>query len=240
MNLLLTSRHRSFICALGSHLVAATFLFVSARAQSSAPSGNRFEQKVRAYEAADTAEPPPKGAIVLAGDSQFFRWKTVHEDLPGHVIVNRGIDSFQLSDLIRYADRLILPYRPRAIILHVGGNDVHNGKSPEQILADFKSLVAILRGSLPEVPIAFTSTTPSPARWAEAPVRLRTNRLIQAYTATQENLYFIDLWDAMLTPDGRPREDIWVEDRTHPNHAGYLIRVKIMEPLLVKLDGRQR
>ena len=36
----------------------------------------------------------------------------------------------------------------------------------------------------------------------------------------------------MLTPDGQPREDLWVEDRVHPNHAGYLIRVKLTQPLL--------
>ena len=32
--------------------------------------------------------------------------------------------------------------------------------------------------------------------------------------------------------DGKPREDIWVEDRVHPNHAGYLIRVKLTRPFL--------
>ena len=36
----------------------------------------------------------------------------------------------------------------------------------------------------------------------------------------------------MLTPDGQPREDLWVADRVHPNHAGYLIRVKLTKPLL--------
>src|SRR5688572_7002486 len=36
----------------------------------------RFAQRVDAYEAADTTSPPPIGAILLAGDSQFDRWKT--------------------------------------------------------------------------------------------------------------------------------------------------------------------
>ena len=38
--------------------------------------------------------------------------------------------------------------------------------------------------------------------------------------------------DAMLGPDGQPREDLWVADRIHPNHDGYLIRVRVMRPLL--------
>ena len=42
--------------------------------------------------------PPPRNAILLAGDSQFHRWKTVATDLPGYTVINRGIDSFQTSD----------------------------------------------------------------------------------------------------------------------------------------------
>ena len=82
------------------------------------------------------------------------------------------------------------------------------------------------------MPIIFSSITPGPGRWDEAPQRRATNQLIQAYVATQPDLKFIDLWDAMLTADGQPREDLWVEDRVHPNHAGYLVRVKLTEPLL--------
>lgn len=209
-------------------------------AQAQAPAGNRFEPNVRLYEEADRKEAPPKNAILLAGDSQFFRWKTLHEDLPDFTIVNRGIDSFQTSDLIYFADRLVLPYQPRMIVLHVGGNDVNNGKTPEQILADFKTFVAIVRKTMPNVPILYSSITPGPGRWSQAPQRKLTNQTIKDYVATQKNLGFIDLWDAMLTKDGQPREDIWVEDRIHPNHEGYLIRVKIMRPLLGKPDRPAR
>jgi lysophospholipase L1-like esterase len=194
--------------------------------------GHRFEENVAAYEAADKATPPPMGAILLAGDSQFYRWKTLAEDLPDYTVVNRGIDSFQLSDLNYFADRLVLPYHPRLIVLHVGGNDVHTGKSPERILADFKAFVGIVRETMPDVPIAFSSITPGPGRWDEAPQRKQTNLVIKNYIATQKNLLFIDLWDAMLTADGQPREDIWVADRVHPNQEGYRIRVRIMRPIL--------
>jgi lysophospholipase L1-like esterase len=209
---------------------------ISAQTNTPSATGNRFEKSVLLYEATDTTNPPPSHAILLAGDSQFYRWKTFHEDLPDYTVVNRGIDSFQTSDLIFFTDRLVLPYRPRLIILHVGGNDVHNGKSPEQVLADFKTFVVKVRTALPGVPIAFTSLTPSPGRWSEAAQRKETNRILKEYIATQPNLRFIDLWDAMLTTDGQPREDLWGEDRVHPNHAGYLLRVKIMRPILGQPD----
>jgi lysophospholipase L1-like esterase len=218
-------------------LCALALLTCIARGQTAAP-GNRFEKNVQAYEAADRIEPPPQGAILLAGDSQFYRWKTLHEDLPGYTIINRGIDSLQTSDLVYFADRLVLRYRPRLIILHVGGNDVNNGKPPERVLADFKALVARIRTAMPEVPIAFTSITPGPGRWSEAAQRRGTNLLVSAYVATQPRLLFINLWDAMLTPDGKPREDIWMPDRVHPNHAGYLIRAAAMLPILGPPDQK--
>ena len=196
----------------------------------------RFAQRVDAYEEADKTSPPPTRAILLAGDSQFDRWKTFKEDLPGYTVINRGIDSFRTDDLIRYVDRLVIRYRPRRVVLHVGGNDIHQGKTPEQLLADTKTLIAKIRAGLPGVPIAWSSITPGPARWDEAPQRKAANALVKQWIATEKGLSFVDLWDAMLTKDGQPREDIWVEDRIHPNHEGYLIRVKIMRPLLGNPD----
>jgi len=220
-------------------LLVALWLADGASAQTNPPA-HGFENNVRLYEAADKTNPPPQNAILLAGDSQFYRWKTVAEDLPGYTVINRGVDSFQTSDLLYFADRLVLPYHARLIILHVGGNDVHGGKTPEQVLADFKSLVAKIRATQPTVPIAFTSLTPGPGRREEFDRRKATNRVLQNYIATQPGLRFIDLWDAMLTPDGKPREDLWVADGVHPNHAGYLLRVKIMLPMLGEPDKPAR
>jgi lysophospholipase L1-like esterase len=210
---------------------AALGLICGANAQTNSP-GHRFENAVRSYEAADKTNAPPRNAILLAGDSQFFRWKTVNEDLPVYTIINRGIDSFETSDLLYFADRLVLPYRARLIVLHIGGNDVHGGKSPEKVLADFQALVAKIRAVQPTVPIAFTSLTPGPDRQEEFDRRKAANRVIRDYIATQPGLRFIDLWDAMLTPDGKPRADLWTADGVHPNHAGYLVRVKMMLPVL--------
>jgi len=210
-------------------------LWMATPARSQSPElAAKFERQVIEYEAADRATPPPKDAILFAGDSQFYRWKTIHEDLPGYTLINRGIDSFQFRDLIHYVDRLVIPYTPRLVVLHVGGNDVHNGRTAAQVLEDFRTFVQRVRAKQPGVRIVWSSITPGPGRWDEAPQRRETNRMMREYIATQPDLGFVDLWDSMLTPDGQPREDIWVEDRVHPNHAGYLIRAQLTRPLLGK------
>ena len=146
----------------------------------------RFAQRVDAYEAADKATPPPAGAILLAGDSQFDRWKTFQEDLPGYTVINRGIDSFRTDDLIQYVDRLVIRYKPRMVVLHVGGNDIHRGKTPEQLLADTKTLVAKIRAGLPGVPIAWSSITPGPGRWERGAAAQGRQRLDQALDRDRE------------------------------------------------------
>ena len=211
-------------------------LSASVAAQNAALA-ERFENKVREYEAQDRASPPPRGAILFAGDSQFYRWKTIHEDLPGYTLINRGIDSFQFRDLLNYADRIVTPYAPQLIVLHVGGNDVHNGRTPAEVLEGFKTFVGLVRAKLPDVPVVFSSITPGPGRWDEAVPRQKANQLVKEYVARHPDLRFIDLWDAMLTADGQPREELWVEDRVHPNHAGYLIRVERTRPLLGAPDS---
>jgi len=198
----------------------------------------RFAQRVALYEAGDKTSPPPTGAILLAGDSQFDRWKTFQEDLAGYTVINRGIDSFRTADLIQYADRLVIQYKPRLVLLHVGGNDLHGGKTPEQLLADTKTLIARIRAGLPGVPIVWSSTTPGPARWDEREKRVAANALVKQWIAGEQGLSYVDLWSAMLTPDGQPREDIWVTDRVHPNHEGYLIRVRLTKPLLGPPDRK--
>ena len=197
----------------------------------------RFEKKVQEYEAADHAAPPPRGAILFAGDSQFYRWNTIHEDLPGYTLINRGIDSFQTADLIRYADRLVtaLPAAPHRAARGRQRRPQRQAR-PRRCWRISRLWSPRCAPNYRACAFVYSSITPGPGRWDEAPQRRETNRVIQEYIATQPDLGFIDLWDAMLTPDGQPREDIWVADRVHPNHAGYLIRVKLTQPFLGKPD----
>ena len=215
---------------------------MSAAPRESAPESevNPHENVVLAFETADRASFPPQGAILLVGDSQFSRWNSLHEDLPGYSLINRGIDSSYMSDVLHFTDRIVLPYNPRLIVVHEGGNDVHAGKSPEQVVTDMRAFVDKVRPVLPSVPIAFSSLTPSPARWEEALIRRRANRMIKDYAGSQKGLIFIDLFDGYLGTDSRPREELFLEDHLHHSHAGYLVRVRLSRPYLGEPDVKTK
>ena len=48
-----------------------------------------------------------------------------------------------------------------------------------------------------------------------------TNALIAAYTRTQPNLDYIDVFSKMLDHEGRPRGELFRADSLHMNAAGY-------------------
>lgn len=206
-------------------------------AESKAGPG-RFEKDIVAFETADAKTPPPKGAILFAGDSQFTRWKSIHEDLKGYTVINRGFGGSKMSDLLHYTDRIVIPYQPRLIVVNEGGNDFNAGRTPEAILADFKVFVEKIHASLPRTRIALSGLQPSPARWSQAEIRRRFNTMLRAYVATQKNVIYLDLFDAYLGADGKPREELFVADKLHHSAAGYAVRVRLTRPILGEPDQR--
>jgi hypothetical protein len=143
---------------------------IAARGRQSAQAARDFsqwEKDVAAFEAADRTNPPPKDATLFVGSSTIVRWTTLQEDFPNQRVINRGFGGNQIVDSTHFADRMIVPYRPRRIFLRAGGNDLHAGKSPEQVFQDFKDFVATIHAKLPNTEIVYISLAPSIARWEE-------------------------------------------------------------------------
>jgi lysophospholipase L1-like esterase len=225
-------RRRSCIKTLVATLVLVIGGFLPAADRSGSA---RWEPAIRAFEAADRKSPPPSGAVLFVGSSSIRLWKTLPADFPQYRVIDRGFGGSQIADCTAFADRIVIPYQPAAIILHAGSNDLAAGKSPERVFADYKAFIAKVRGALPETPIAFLAINPTPARWSQAAKQQEANRLIRDYVAGKKGLAFIDLWDALLGPDGRPRDDLHIRDHLHPNAAGYKIRTRLVTAYLESL-----
>ncbi len=183
----------------------------------------RWEGEITAFEAEDARRPPRPGGLLFTGSSSIRLWSTLVEDFPGRHVVNRGFGGSGLEDAIAFLDRTIVPHRPRKIFLYAGANDIAAGGGPARVLADFQLFVGRVRERLPGVEIAFLSIAGNPARWAQVERMREANRLVADFAAETPGVEFIDVFSAMLGPDGRPREELFVEDRLHMNERGYRI-----------------
>lgn len=191
----------------------------------------RWENAIADYEAQDRTNAPAPGCIVFTGSSYIKRWTNLVADFPGLPVVNRGFGGCQLADVHHYADRIVIAYAPREVVIYAGGNDINAKKSPEIVFGDFVALMQKLRASLPHARLVFISCPPSPKRWAQTANIRKANSLIAIY-CRRHDITFVNTFDLMLGADGLPRTDIYVEDQLHMNANGYAIWAEAVRPYL--------
>jgi lysophospholipase L1-like esterase len=208
---------------------------IAARDRQAAPAARDFsqwEKDVAAFEAADRTNPPPRAAILFVGSSTIVRWTTLQEDFPNQRVINRGFGGNQIVDSTHFADRMIFPYRPRKIFLRAGGNDLHAGKSPEQVFQDFKEFVATIHAKLPNTEIVYISLAPSIARWEEREPTKKLNALVKEYVKKGRKLKYIETYDTTLDARGQPRPELFVEDKLHFSPEGYKLLIERVKPFV--------
>jgi lysophospholipase L1-like esterase len=192
----------------------------------------KWEKAIAAFEEADKKALPAPGGIEFIGASGITRWTTLKEDFPGLPVFNRGFGGSQIEDATYYADRIVIPYKPKLIVFQSGGNDLNAGKSPEQVAKDFEAFVAKVRAGLPDVRILFVEQGPSTKRWEQRDKQQEFNKLVKDFVAREKNMGFIPVWQEFIGPDGKPNDSLYVEDKLHNNAEGYKIRVGIVKGYL--------
>ena len=139
--------------------------------------------------------------------------------------VNRGFGGALIDDVVRYADRIVVPYQPAAVVLFAGTNDIAGARpaSAGYVAERFDAFVAKVRLAVPEALIFYVAITPSRARWSLWPVAMEANRLIEARVRADAGLRFIDLGPFLLGRDGTPDPEFYRRDGLHPSKSGYRI-----------------
>jgi lysophospholipase L1-like esterase len=216
--------------------------------QSPAPAQNaatnrphhlQFEKDIQAFEAADKTNPPPPNAILLIGSSSIRKWTNAPAQFPHHQLIMRGFGGSYLSDSVAFVNRIVIPYKPKLILLYAGDNDIAGGRSAVQVLTDFKEFVAKIQAALPEARVAYLSIKPSPSRAKFMNEFKVANTLIRQFTETDPRLGYVDVFTPLLGENEEPRPELFVNDRLHLNASGYKLWAGIIEPVLDKFDPPQ-
>ena len=112
--------------------------------------------------------------------------------------------------------------------------DIDAGRTPEQVLADVQSFVAALRARLPGVRVGYLAIKPSLLRLEQLDRQQKANALVREWAATQAGVDFIDVATPMLDAVGRPRAELFLDDRLHLNADGYALWRGIISPRIVR------
>ena len=202
------------------------------------PDPTRLAKQVDAYLVADSINLPKFGGIVCIGSSSMRMWHPrIDKDLAGLSLVARGFGGSHYSDVIYFADALILKYAPRALVIYEGDNDAAYGKSAQRIFNDVKYLIQLCRERLPDLRFYIIGAKPSLARWGIAKEMQTANAMIREYCQDRLGITYIDVWPALLNANGLPRAELFIEDGLHLNKAGYNAWSAVIAPILRQAES---
>ena len=173
-----------------------------------------------------------QNAILFVGSSSIRKWESLVKDFPEYKVINRGFGGSHLADSVVYADRIVIPYKPRAVLIYAGDNDIAAGNSAEDVFADFKEFVRKVQRALPNTCIGFISIKPCPAREKYLEEIRKTNRLVKNYSRGKRKIFFVDVFTPMLNSDETLRPELFEKDGLHPNKQCYELWASIIKQAL--------
>ena len=197
---------------------------------SAAP--EKWKADIDRLTAAEATQPPPSQAVVFIGSSTIRKWTSLAQDFPAVQVINRGFGGSELSDSVFYADRIVIPYQPRLVVVYAGDNDLARGKTPEGVHADFRAFCAKIHAALPQTRILFVAIKPSPSREKLKDKVVAANALIAAECRNDQRRGYADIYTPMLDAKGGMRPELFVQDMLHMNEAGYAVWKGVIGPLL--------
>ena len=188
--------------------------------------------------AAAQKSPPAPGSIICIGSSHMQLWKSVKEDLAPLTVHNYGIGGSRMThaaDL--FIDNLAIPFKPRAVILYEGSNDINAGTKPEDVLANFQKIHRKFHAALPDSRLYVLGIVPSPGkRFDKIDELKKANALIAQECATQPWMKFIDVTSSLLGADGKPKEELFIPGNIHMLPAGYSVWKSVIAPVIVPAE----
>lgn len=191
----------------------------------------RFKQEVENLVTNDSTV-KEDDLILFAGSSSFRLWKDLTTDFSEYNVLNRGFGGSEMSDLLYYADQLILTHHPKKIFIYEGDNDLGSKRPVDTIIHNADLLVDKIRQKLPDAKIYFLTPKPCASRWHLKKSYVEFNKKLKRFAKRKDNVEMIDVWKPLLGKNKEPRKELFIEDQLHMNRQGYALWIEILKPYL--------
>ena len=173
--------------------------------------------------------------IVLAGSSTLDYWAGAFSAFSPYSIVNNAVGGSTVSYWLNYYQKLIVQYKPSAVVVYVGANDIGNGnrKTGIETAEDVILLLSKLRSALKKTPVYYISVCPCPGRPEAGRQISDCNARVRKWCSAKANVYYIDA-ASYISKNGIAQEQYYLSDGLHPNSAGYAVWKKRVAQVIVK------
>ena len=143
--------------------------------------------------------------------------------------INYWIDNF---------DKLVVPYNPKTLVVHIGTNDVDRGDSADVAFNELKQLFDLINSKLPNTKVLLFSLEPT-MNYSHLFEEIdAANRKIKQHISWLNNYTYLDFADTYLFVDNKTRVDTTMfEDGIHLTGRGIKIVVEFINTYLNALKG---
>jgi len=183
----------------------------------------KYEKDIVAIEKRLKTKPPSEDAIFFTGSSTIRRWNLA-ENFPGMPYENCGFGGSQTRDVVHFAPRILLPYKPKTIVFYSGDNDINAKRTPQQVAEDFKAFVNFIHKDNPKTKIILLGIKHSASRDKQMADQKKANSLLE--------LTFIDIAPLFLDSSGQVKADHFADDKLHLSPKAYEVLAEKIKPLL--------
>lgn len=206
-------------------LLFSVFSRCEIRAQEST-----FDQEVREISARIDSLGWSPGSTLFTGSSTIRTWKSLQGSFPNESILNTGFGGSKASDLEIHLFPLVIRLDPSRVFIYEGDNDIWDGVEVTQILSSLDRIVNRLQLINPNIEIFLIGAKPSPSRWEKKQNYTIFNQMLQEYGLANEDVEYIDTWQALTDSAGNSRPELYLDDQLHLNEKGYAIWTELFKP----------
>lgn len=191
----------------------------------------RWSKDIARFDELNQSDQTSADSILFIGSSSIRRWNAIADDMAPYKPIQRGYGGAKYSDMAVFAQRIITPHAYRAIVMFVGNGVV--GKSsdltPDEVESLTRHIVGIARAHQPQAPFLIIEITPTEKRFDAWPKIRAANARLREVALTTPMTYFVPTASHFLTPDGKPRSELFVDDRLHLNQDGYQLWSRLIK-----------
>ena len=162
---------------------------------------------------------------IFYGSSSIRMWDTLYDDFKPFLPLNLGFGGSTMAACVWFFERIVTPVKkPERIIIYAGDNDLGDERFPEEVFIFYQQLICKIKKYYDGVECAFISIKPSPSRMNIFDNIQRTNQLIRLDIENSDNgMYYIDIFEKMMDPHGKPKKDLFSGDGLHLSKSGYQV-----------------
>lgn len=128
-------------------------------------------------------------------------------------------------------------FQAKVIVLMLGTNNLSGRNTPAEVVEGDRLIIEEFRKRQPQAKVLLLGIFPRGAA-ADNPFRAQIKETNEglAKLADNQNVFYMDIGDRFLAPDGTLPADI-MPDALHPNEAGYRIWAEAVAPRIRELMG---